>query len=167
MANEIVGDNIEAEKGAFTFSHGKGEEIRDAPFVYCPNLISKVSDMVYHHERQAVCMCACVYVVRKEWRKVHIDTNNNCRYSGLTWHNGAIPDYELWIKLGGDKSHGSFKLNVQLMNIDHPNSHKNTSLVSIFKAGDGTTNLHTALDMYKEHVTKMQGMKLRYRNYYV
>ena len=79
MANEIVGDNIKAEKGAFTFSHGKGEEIRDAPFVYCPNLISKVSDMVCHHERQAVCMCACVYVVGKEWRnkyQVHIDTNN-------------------------------------------------------------------------------------------
>ena len=46
------------------------------------------------------------------------------------------------------------------MNIDHPNSHKNTALISIFKAGDSTTNLHTALDMYQEHVTKMQGMKL-------
>ena len=79
MANEIVGDNIKAEKGAFTFSHGKGEEIRNAPFVYCPNLISKVSDMVRHHERQAVGMCACVYVVGKGWRnkyQVHIDTNN-------------------------------------------------------------------------------------------
>ena len=69
MANEIVGDNIKAEKGAFTFSYGKGDKIRDAPFVYCPNLISKVPDMVRHHERQAVCMCvrmcACVYVVGK------------------------------------------------------------------------------------------------------
>ena len=78
MANDIVGDNIKAEKGAFTFSHGKGE-IRDAPFVHCPNLISKVSDMVRHHERQAVCMYACVYVVGKGWRnkcQVHTDTNN-------------------------------------------------------------------------------------------
>ena len=48
------------------------------------------------------------------------------------------------------------------MNIDHPNSHKNTTLISIFKAGDSTTNLHTALDMYQEHVTEMQGMKLGY-----
>ena len=61
MANEIMGDNIKAEMGAFTFPHGKGEEIRDAPFVYCPNLISKVSDMICHHERQAVCVCVCVH----------------------------------------------------------------------------------------------------------
>ena len=80
------------------------------------------------------------------------------------WHNGAISDDELWIKLGGDKGHGSFKFNVQLMNIDHPNSHKNTALISVFKAGDSTTNLHTAVDMYQEHVTEMQGMKLGYRN---
>ena len=28
---------------------------------------------------------------------------------GLTWHQGAIPADELWVKLGGDKGHGSFK----------------------------------------------------------
>ena len=62
MANEIVGDNIKGEMGAFTFPHEKGEEIRNASFVYCPNLISKVSDVVCHHERQAVCVCVCVYI---------------------------------------------------------------------------------------------------------
>ena len=62
MANEMVGDKIKAEMGALTFPHGKGEEIRDAPFAYCPNLISKVSDMVCHHERQAVCVHKCVCV---------------------------------------------------------------------------------------------------------
>ena len=35
---------------------------------------------------------------------------------------------------------------------------QNTILVSVFKAGDSTTNLHTALDMYKYHVTELQGM---------
>ena len=55
MANEIVGDNIKAEKGAFAFSHPSGEQIQDAPFVYCPNLIAKAADVVHHHERQVVC----------------------------------------------------------------------------------------------------------------
>lgn len=52
MADEIVGDNLVAERGAFTFSVDKGGEmIRDVPFVYCPNLIAKVADTVQHHER--------------------------------------------------------------------------------------------------------------------
>ena len=48
------------------------------------------------------------------------------------------------------------------MNTQHPNSQNNTTLVSIYKAGDSLTNLHTALDMYKTPVTEMQEMKLKY-----
>ena len=65
-------------------------------------------------------------------------------FRNLTWHNGAIPSDEIWIKLGGDKGRGSFKLNMQVVNIPHPNSIRNTSLVAVFKAGDRTVNLHTA-----------------------
>lgn len=81
--------------------------------------------------------------------------------AGLTWHKGAIPSNELWVKLGGDKGHGSFKLNLQLVNTAHPNSIKRTVLLSIFKANDTTTNLHTALTMYKEHVLESQGMCIK------
>ena len=83
----------------------------------------------------------------------------------LTWHNGAIPFDELWVKFGGDKGHGSFKFNFQLCNVAHPNSIKNTVLVLVFKAGDNIANLHTGLDMYKEHVKELQGMKLRWEYY--
>ena len=87
---------------------------------------------------------------------------HNRTSTGLTWHNDSIPANELWIKLGGDKGHGSFKLNLQLCNTEHPNSLKSTTLVSVFKAGDSTSNLHIALDMYKEQVTELQGMILEY-----
>lgn len=73
-----------------------------------------------------------------------------------------IPEQEIWLKLGGDKGHGSFKLNLQLCNVNHPNSQKNTVLLSMFMAGDSTTNLDTSLNMYQEHVTELQGMDLRY-----
>ena len=76
----------------------------------------------------------------------------------MNFHGGVIPDDEIWIKLGGDKGHGSFKFNLQLVNTAHPNSVKNTVLLSVFRAGDTITNLHTALDMYKEHVMECQGM---------
>ena len=55
----------------------------------------------------------------------------------------------------------ALKLNIQLCNIEHPNYQKHTSLVSMFMAGDSTTNLDTCLSMYKEQITELQGMFLR------
>ena len=80
----------------------------------------------------------------------------------MTWHGGSIPSNELWLKLGGDKGRGSFKLNMQLVNTFNPNSMKKTTLLSVFKAGDSTLNLHTALNMYREHVEEAQGMQIKY-----
>ena len=51
MAKGIVGDSIIAEKGAFTFTVDKKEEIREVPFVYLPNFIAVVADIVNRHER--------------------------------------------------------------------------------------------------------------------
>ena len=52
LAQTIVGDNLVAEKGAFSVSNDHGEEIREVPFVYYPNLIAKIADLVGQHERQ-------------------------------------------------------------------------------------------------------------------
>lgn len=52
LAKEIIGENVKAERAPFTFSKdGGGEEIREVPFVYVPNLIQKVADLVAHNER--------------------------------------------------------------------------------------------------------------------
>ena len=67
----------------------------------------------------------------------------------------------LWVKLGGDKGRVSFKFNLQLVNTLAPNSFKNTALLSVFKDRDSTTNLHTALVIYKEHVREAHGMTIR------
>ena len=42
--------------------------------------------------------------------------------SRLTWHNGVIPENEVWLKLGGDKGGGTFKTNFQIVNVAAPNS---------------------------------------------
>lgn len=52
MANSIIGDDLLAEMGAFTFTVDKGEEFQKVPFVYYPNFIAKVADLVDKHERQ-------------------------------------------------------------------------------------------------------------------
>ena len=52
LAQDITGNNIEAEKAPFLFSReGGGEEIREVPFVYVPNLVRKVADLLMHNER--------------------------------------------------------------------------------------------------------------------
>ena len=76
----------------------------------------------------------------------------------------AVLKHPIFNSVGGDKGHGSFKLNIQLVNTANPNSMKNTSLLSVFEAGDTTTNLQTALNLYKEHVVEAQGMEIKYDN---
>ncbi len=51
---------------------------------------------------------------------------------------------------------------LQLVNTAHPNSIKEMTMLSVFKAGDTTTNLHTALDMYQEHIREAQGMQIKW-----
>ena len=52
LAKEIIGDNVVAELGAFTFKReGGGEEIREVPFVYIPNIIRKATDLIEDHTR--------------------------------------------------------------------------------------------------------------------
>ena len=70
----------------------------------------------------------------------------------LTWHDGVIPGNEVWIKLGGDKGGGAFKMNFQIVNTSAPNSIYNTCVFACFEA---LTNLHIALDRYKEEVVTL------------
>ena len=80
----------------------------------------------------------------------------------LTWHDGAIPPNEIWIKIGGDKGGGTFKMNFQICNVDSPNSKTNTCIFCIFLAYDSVTNLHIGLDRYADQVQDLQNMKWRY-----
>ena len=128
-----------------------GEEIREVPFAYHPNFISKLADIITQHERQVLQTIRTTKYIIPAFRSP----------KGLTSHGSTIPQDQLWVKLGGDKGRGSFKFNIQLVNTENLNSVKNTALLSVFKAGDSTTNLHTALDMYKEHIKESQGMKLK------
>ena len=71
------------------------------------------------------------------------------------WHDGIIPKDEVWIKLGGDKGGGMFKINFQIVNTQSPNSVHNTCVFSCFEADDTVTTLHVALDRFRTEVTQM------------
>ena len=64
----------------------------------------------------------------------------------------------MWVKIGGDKGGGSFKMSLQLGNVDHPNSINNTFVFACFEADDSVTNLHIGLDSYREQVETLKAL---------
>jgi hypothetical protein len=82
------------------------------------------------------------------------DNNQDCR---ITWDKG-MPEGEVWVKLGGDKGGSCMKVQAQLCNVPTPNSPKNTSVFTAFEAPDTITNLHIALERYKDQVIQLQSL---------
>ena len=52
----------------------------------------------------------------------------------------AIPEDEIWLKLGGDKGGGTFKFGFQHLNVECPNSLDNTCVFAPFEASDTQTS---------------------------
>ena len=51
---ELVDGNLEAEAAPMSFPlRGGGEEIRGAPFAYCPNLIQKVTQLLQQNKERS------------------------------------------------------------------------------------------------------------------
>ena len=79
----------------------------------------------------------------------------------LTWHDGDIWADEIWIEIGGDKGGSSFKMNFQIVNTQQPNSSKHTCIFAAVEAPDSITNLHVALDRYKDQMKALDGVQWR------
>ena len=79
----------------------------------------------------------------------------------LTWHNGVIPQSEIWIKLGGDHGGGNFKFSFQVANVSSPNATNNTVPVCIFNEKDTPANLETALGQYRSQIEELQNASWR------
>ena len=75
----------------------------------------------------------------------------------MTWHNGLIPETEVWIKIGGDRGASTVKIFFQLCNVAEPNSVQNTCVFCVFEGRDTTTNLHIALDRYTAQLEHLVG----------
>lgn len=73
-----------------------------------------------------------------------------------TWHNGAVPEDEIWLKLGGDKGGGTFKMSFQILNVESPNAPKNTCVFSIIDATDTYTNMKICL---ARHIDDMMDLE--------
>ena len=79
----------------------------------------------------------------------------------LTWHDGALPENEVWLKLAGDKGGDTFKMCFQLCNVTAPNSPDNTCVFSMFEAPDTYTNLLIALKPFMGQIGQLHTQKWR------
>ena len=97
-------------------------------------------------------------------KQVHNDKHLMVNYSSVhrvTWHEGAIPEDEVWLKLGGDKGGGTVKLCFQHLNVPCPNAPENTCVFSIFEAPDTYTNLQISLGRYTQAISTIQNQTWR------
>ena len=84
----------------------------------------------------------------------------------LTWDQAgdvcpSLPKDKLWLKFGGDKGGGSFKVAFQIANQPHPNSADHTVVFVCLEADDNVPNMHVALDMFRPIVSELHGMPWR------
>ena len=91
--------------------------------------------------------------------------NNLSKRNLLTHHvtkgGRSLPKDEIWLKIGGDKGGGSFKMAFQVANQLRPNSADHTIVFACLEADDNIPNMHVALDAYKPVISELQGMKWR------
>ena len=66
----------------------------------------------------------------------------------------------MW-KIGGDHGSGSFKMGLQIVNTDNPNSKDNTIIFSIFEAKDYRINILVGLQRFTKQVNDLQEMSWR------
>ena len=76
----------------------------------------------------------------------------------LVWPTN-IPENEIWIKIGGDHGGGSFKLALQIANLQNPNSSSSTHLIQIAECKDSASNLHTLLFPLKQRLEDLKKLK--------
>jgi hypothetical protein len=75
----------------------------------------------------------------------------------------SVPLDEVWIKIGGDHGGSTFKVMLQVANLEKPNSKLNTFLLMIANCKDNRANLKQLLEAYGKQIDRLQKMTLRGR----
>ena len=82
----------------------------------------------------------------------------------MTWHNQTIPDDEIWLKIGRDHRGDSFKLVLEVTNVDNPNSKDNTFLIRMVECKDSNENLRKILEHVKDQLNALDAMTWNDKN---
>ena len=73
----------------------------------------------------------------------------------------------MWMKVGGDHEGDSFKLVLEVANVDNPNSKDNTFLIHMVECKDSKENLRKMLDPVKDQINALDAMTWNDKNFRV
>ena len=76
----------------------------------------------------------------------------------LTWDTNGVPEDEIWVKIGGDHGGGSFKMCLQILNINAPNDVHNTHVFLCYTGRDMHQNLCHVLQPMANQIRQLQLM---------
>ena len=124
----------------------------DLPFQFTAEKVPMVDKHGNVHQAPMVAITDLISLVT-HYLDGHFQENN------LIWHDGAIPEDKIMLKVGGDHGGGSFKLSFQIANCRNPNSLKNTIPFLIFEAKDSPANMATAFSIFQEQISTLNGMQ--------
>ena len=74
----------------------------------------------------------------------------------LTWHDGAIPESEVWVKVGGDHGQGSLKFSLALVNTKNPNSKDNNILIAMANIKDSKETMEIFFESIRKQLFVQQ-----------
>ena len=63
---------------------------------------------------------------------------------------------KIHVEIGGDHGGGSFKMSLQVANVENPNRKDNTVVFSIFEAKDYRVNIKLLLEQSKTQIKELQ-----------
>ena len=76
----------------------------------------------------------------------------------LTWHDGAIPESEVWVKVGGDHGQGSLKFSLALVNTKNPNSKDNNILIAMANIKDSRENMEIFFETIRKQLVDVTNL---------
>ena len=79
----------------------------------------------------------------------------------LKWDDGVIPSEHVWLKIGGDHGKGSFKVSLQVCNLDNANSNLNTHLLYMVGVKDTVNNLREIFLQIGDSINSLNGLAWR------
>ncbi|XP_041479492.1 uncharacterized protein LOC121427243 isoform X2 [Lytechinus variegatus] len=85
----------------------------------------------------------------------------------LTNHDGVIPEDQVWIKFGGDHGGGSFKLAVEVCNVQNPNASHNTLIVGYYEGPDSVSSLQIMIRPIARQLKQMKKSKWREKKIHI
>ncbi|GFO14647.1 amine oxidase [Plakobranchus ocellatus] len=114
-----------------------------------------ISDQLFHFKddmNQPFTKTTPMLHVNNLTKLTHTLLDGYKRHGYLTWHD-QIPESEIWVKIGGDHGKDSFKLNLQVLNVEHPNSKLMTVMIGMVpQVKDTYKNLEIFFQVFQEQI---------------